>query len=461
MKKKLLLSALLLSGATCAQAQLTVHSFENTTWQDSWGESYYAMGNFFHVSANGFYAVGYDDQEQSSSTGGAFLWRRDIPDDIEFINTTDNRVSACDVTNNGVIVGSFEERDEDGDATVCYPGWRTTDGVWHQLPVPEKYSTSYATDNSWGEQARAVTPDGKYIGGYVDLVVGQKEIPAQGWLLDVIYTTPVLWEKNGDSYDLKATYTDLGAAGKSYMYRDGEMVCVDTAMAYELFYVWDISNDGRTLSGFNQASSGGFNPAFIRDGVLYQLFDCDILGEDGIPVNFNGGICNSIDANGNIYGYYQDGEGNLKSFVYTTDGKLEYFENRFVTCAAKDGTTFESSSNGVAYVLDCSEDGTVVAGNGEGYWDMGPYSYPMLASDDTVDVTSIDDIRQNVSVDLCKGGMLYISGEYSKATVFNAQGQQVAQGAQGTALNIASQPAGSYIVSVSTPQGSRSFKIVK
>ena len=79
----------------------------------------------------------------------------------------------------------------------------------------------------------------------------------------------------------------------------------------------DISNDGRTLVGLNVSGRGGFNPAFIRDGVLVQLFEC---GEEDSPeeeVNFNGGYIQTIDANGNMYGYYADPNNIPYFFTFT------------------------------------------------------------------------------------------------------------------------------------------------
>lgn len=463
MRKPLLLSALLLACAYGANAQLTVHNFQSETWADTeYGDEYDAMGEFHHVSANGQFAVGCDDQEQSASQGGAFLWKRSEPTQIEFINKTLNRISAQDVTNDGMIVGSFEEREDPETQVMSYPGYRTNDCKWNQLPVPESYSSYYAKWFDFMDEARAVTPEGKYIAGNVYLTMGSKYIAAQGKSEEIVYLTPVLWELTDDGYILKQAYTGLGDKGMSYVYNDGALENVADTVNYKTFLVWDISNDGNTIVGVNTADCGAQNPAFIRDGKLIQLFNCDNdRDEEGNAQNFNGGICNSIDANGNIYGYFVDGNNYQKNFVFTSDDKLVYYDNK-VVCAAKDGTLFESSSNGVAYVLDCSEDGQVVVGAGVGAWEMGTYSYPMLASNDTsTGIDRVKAIRSNVSIDYRAGGSLFVNGEYNDATIYNAAGARIMGGKQGTKFDMNALPTGTYIVKVNTATGDKTFKVVR
>lgn len=464
MKKFLLIPALLFAFAGGMKAQLTVHDFKSSSWEDSWDDTYSAMGEFHHVSANGQYAVGYDDQDQSAENGGAFLWKRSTPNEIEFVNTTSNRISLCDVANDGMVVGSFEERDPETDeSTVCYPGYKTLDGTWTALPVPEGYSESFATDYSFMDEARAVSPDGKYIAGNAYIKVGEKDLTKFGFgVVDIVYLTPLVWEKTGDEYTLKSEFIGLGDEGKSYVYSDGAFVKCENAVNYKEFLVWDMSDDGTTIAGVNQSESGGQNPAIIRNGVLMQVFDCALdVNEEGDFQNFNGGICNSIDANGNVYGYFQEGDLTYKNFVLTADDKLTFFDS-FVTCAAADGTTFDQSSNGVSYVLDCSDDGSVIVGAGVGYWEMGTYSYPMLASDDTAaGISRLDNILGTVSIDYRAGGNLYVNGLYNEAAIYNAAGAKVASGKQGHIFNMNTLPKGTYIVRVATTNGNKTFKVAK
>ena len=77
------------------------------------GEATNAAGCFQHVSSNGKYAVGYDDSQIIFQLGGAYLWQLTDPTELTPLGTTCNRISACDVSNDGIIVGSFEQREDE------------------------------------------------------------------------------------------------------------------------------------------------------------------------------------------------------------------------------------------------------------------------------------------------------------------------------------------------------------
>ena len=151
MKKFLLACAcvgsLALSSAQSVNAQTMVtQSFQDFMISDPYfgGETMGATGYFQHVSSNGKYAVGYDDSQINFQLGGAFLWQASDPTELTPLGLTYNRISACDVSNDGIIVGSFEQREDEEKNAVCYPGWRSVDGDWQQLPVPAHYSQKQA-----------------------------------------------------------------------------------------------------------------------------------------------------------------------------------------------------------------------------------------------------------------------------------------------------------------------------
>lgn len=267
MKKFLLACAcvgsLALSSAQSLNAQTMVtQSFQDFMISDPYfgGETMGATGYFQHVSSNGKYAVGYDDSQINFQLGGAFLWQASDPTELTPLGLTYNRISACDVSNDGIIVGSFEQREDEEKNAVAYPGWRTVDGDWQQLPVPAHYSQKQAKTEDFAEEARAITADGKYIAGNLSLKVGEKEI-LEGTLMEIIHDSPVLWEKQGDSYVLSAVYDQLGQPGKNKLYVDGKLVEQADSAYFTQFLVRDISDDGKTMVGLNVAGSGGFNPA--------------------------------------------------------------------------------------------------------------------------------------------------------------------------------------------------------
>ncbi len=467
MKKQLLFTAALsLLAATGVQAQGENHleSFFNTTYTDIDGQSSPGVfGVFNKVSGNGKYAVGYDDQMNS---GAVFLWNVETPGEITFIgNDYTCPGAACDVTNEGLVVGAFKgsventniETGELETVTCPVPAYRTQDGEWHYLPIPADYSGSNAAGMMLS-MARAVTSDGKTIAGHFYVRTGVGESPLGG-LVEKAQMIPVLWQLEDGEYVLKDDFREAGT--NSLLYKDGELQEVKET-EYSVFYIYGLSEDGKTIVGMNTSGTGGFNPAFIRDGRLVQLFDC----ADPDTPSFDGGICNNIDAAGNIYGYfnYEVGDDSYSSnyFVYTADGKLEFTDTWYI-CGTKDGQTkFTQSYEGLSNVMDCSDDGKVVVGGTMESAMGGAVNGPGVVYNESVltGVERVDAIRNNVGIDY-RGGLLVVTGEYDRADVYNAQGALVATGGQGKMFNMEGNPAGAYIVKVTTADGVKSYKFAR
>lgn len=424
-----------------------------------------AAGCFQHVSSNGKYAVGYDDAQSWFNLGGAFLWQLSDPTELTPLGTTYNRISACDVSNDGIIVGSFEQRENEEKPTVAYPGWRTITGDWQQLPVPEGYSLTQAKTEDFSQEARAITGDGKYIAGHASIKVGEKTI-LEGMVAPILRDCPILWEKKGDSYVINTVFSKLGQAGHNKLYVDGKLVEQADSATFTQFFVRDISDDGKTIVGQNTAGCGGFNPAFIRDGELVQLFNCgeedngeEEEGEEHIERNFNGGTILSIDGEGNMYGYYADAAELVHPFIFTNDNKLVYVDEIF-TCGGGDKKIAQTELHPA---MCCSNDGKVIAGGGLGSDpNHGSYNYPVIKYESDVNaVKNIENIRNHVSISYAGGNLVYINGEYTSAKVYAANGTLVATVAQGTPANLAGKAAGTYIVKVETAKGEKTFKVAK
>lgn len=424
-----------------------------------------AAGWFQHVSSNGKYAVGYDEAKSIFNLGGAFLWQLSDPTELTPLGTTYNRISACDVSNDGIIVGSFEQREDEEKATVAYPGWRTITGDWQQLPVPEGYSLTQAKTEDFSQEARAITADGKYIAGHASIKVGEKTI-LEGTVVETLHDCPILWEKKGDSYVINTVFSNLGKAGHNKLYVDGKLVEQADSATFTQFFVRDISDDGKTIVGLNVAGGGGFNPAFIRDGELVQLFNCgeedygeEEEGENKEETNFNGGTILSIDGEGNMYGYYTDAAELVHPFIFTNDNKLVYVDEIF-TCG---GGGKQIAQTELHPAMCCSNDGKVIAGAGLGKDPkIGNYNYPVIKYESDVNaVKNIENIRNHVSISYAGGNLVYINGEYTSAKVYAANGTLVATVAQGTPANLAGKAAGTYIVKVETAKGEKTFKVVK
>ena len=348
---------------------------------------------------------------------------------------------------------------------MAYPGWRTITGDWHQLPVPADYSLTQAKTEDFSQEARAITGDGKYIAGHTSIKVGEKTI-LEGMVYDIMRDCPILWEKKGDSYVINTVFNTLGQAGHNKLYVDGKLVEQADSATFTQFFVRDISDDGKTIVGLNVAGSGGFNPAFIRDGELVQLFNCgeeytgeEEESEDQEETNFNGGTILSIDGEGNMYGYYVDAAGMVKPFIFTNDDKLVYVDEIF-TCG---GGGKQIAKTDLSPAMCCSNDGKVIAGGGLAGDDSGvTWNYPVIKYESDVNaVKNIENIRNHVSISYAGGNLVYINGEYTSAKVYAANGTLVATVAQGTPANLAGKAAGTYIVKVETAKGEKTFKVAK
>lgn len=428
MRKHLLasvfLAAALAAPGTATAQNCTVYDFQDCMFSYD-GTQTCMYGQFNHVSANGKYAVGYDEEFVPM----AYMWFADEPAVLKQLSDGSLRISACDVSNDGTVVGSWEETAAGEEEGICYPAYKTLDGEWTKLPVPENYSEYDAKNQLFVNEVRAVTPDGRFMAGNLKLVVGYNE----KFGFDIRYQIPVLWE-------------------------NGEIKQVYNLDGIKTFQVWDISDDGSIIVGMNTAECGGFNPAIIKDGKLINILQCDSENED--EVNFNGGNASSIDKDGNVYGYFQEADGvTIKHFIYNSaTGDIKYVDD-FVTCGTT-GVTF-SQGDPLPYTLDCSDDGRVVVGATGVSTGLGMGVCPQVAVYDKVPSAIARPANAgDVSVNW-RGGDLTVSGDYDRACVYNAAGALVAGGAQGSALGMAAAAKGTYIIKVATAQGVKSFKIMK
>ncbi len=459
MKKSLLLSAMMLvAGAASISAQnYTSYGFTNVEFVDQNGEKFAPYGVFQKVSANGKYAVGTDMNNFYSS----FMWKAENPSELECINATSNRISAFDVTDDGMIVGGYENRPDFNKKDVMYPAYKPLDGEWQMLPIHEDASEYYMNINSeYVNTARAVTPDGKFIAGQGHRKLGETWNSALNKVSDVADIIAYKWEKKDDGYEMTA-FDDLATKSLFYNETSGEFVQLYDSVSYD-FMVYDISHDGSTIVGTNTASTGGQNPAFIRDGKLYQLFNC---GEAETPYEewtFGGGIISSIDCNGNMYGYFQlqMGEGEYKFFKFTPDNKMVYLDN-LVICATADGTQITQGGQ-MGYPQSVSDDGKVIVGGGVTTLMGESVNTPEVLYDPNF-VSGIDGItsENKPGVDYRSNGMLFVDGQYNSAELYSASGALLDSGKQGKVFSLANRANGTYIVKVSTGEGVKSFKVVK
>ncbi len=442
MKKSLLTIALCATALASATAQTKIEgSYVKFDPIEMNGKEIPVMGSFHKVSPNGQWAVGSDD---SGQVGWSFIYS--VADDklttLEDPSVTELYYIVADVANDGTMVGAYTN-----DAGEIVPGIRkSADSEWEPLPVPEDHMPAHSSASGFSS-ARAINGDGTIIAGHLRM--------------DDYMLHPVLWV-NGELQELP-----------------------DAAMTGQGFYVWDMSEDGTVIVGMNNAEGGGQNPAFIKDGTLTNIVDCDA----DETYTFNGGIANSIDVKGNIYGYWQDDMGTMQALVYNETDGLVWIEDAGMPIACcSDGTHIfgmASAMYGPACVLvndevkamsdvyniegvdamttvtDCTADGSVVVGaESAAIEGLGAVNTPTLFIADTETAgIGADDVTSDVSLTL-SGSNLYVTGLYDRVEVFALTGVKLAASSvQGAPVSLAGMPAGTYVVKVTTGQSVKTFKV--
>lgn len=452
--KKQLFSLLMAAWATAGLAQsFTTYDFQSDVFRiadeegdESWSSLF---GYFNHVSANGKYAVGTDEVLMKR----AFLWCADDPEHIQMFGDYTSEVALYDVTNDGTLIGGI--RNSEG---VMYPAYKPQGGNWQMLTRGmERLSYDMAIDDYVNMALRAATPDGKYMAGSFYIETG--EYSSTGW--PVSYLVPAVWKEG----KLEKIYDDLGIRE---------------------FMVWDISDDGSIICGGNTAGIGGHNPAFIRDGKLYELFQCgDERTEDtpdDVYGNTEGGICNSIDNEGNIYGYYTEPYDEY-SFVnnyfvvpagcdyavfldpeYGNDNFPEdYWTMQWYVCGGN-GRHYTCDDSQLYSLLDCSDDGKVFVGGGIYNLGFGITNDPQLTVYDEplaptpMGIRSVGDALQAQGVSF-SGHSIIVKGVYREAVVYDAQGALIARAGQGQPIHV--DASGVYLVRVTYADGMHTYRVKK
>lgn len=447
----LLAAASLSNSASAQRLGYKVFDFSNCKWDisDSWGGTSHSnlYGYFNHVSANGKYAVGTDEEMMFR----AFFWSDEDPSVIEMLGSYTSEIALYDVTNDGTLIGGI--RDAEG---MMYPAYKPMNGNWQMLTRGmETLNEDMALDDYVNMALRCASPDGKWMAGSFYMNTGEYSDTGT----PVSHLVPVVW-------------------------KDGKIDKIYDDLNIKEFMVWDISDDGSIICGMNVAGIGGQNPAFIRNGKLIQLFDCgperDYDTPDDVYGNTAGGICNSIDNQGNIYGYYTESEGDYISgtryFVVPADcdyavfldenysnGKFpkEYYTgNTWYVCGGN-GLHFTRSDAHLTSLLDCSDDGSVFVGGGAANMGFGQANIPQLCIYDEP-LASIRDVKAAVEAKgiSFNGHSLVVKGVYTSASVYAANGQLIASIRQGQPL-VLPEGEGVYMIKVQYADGAESYKLQK
>lgn len=446
MKKNLLFLAAL---AASAPALFAASSFYPITEY---------VGDVTGISDNGKYAAILDDDDIIS-----FMWCVDEPENFVQLKN----VKLMDVTNDGVYVGSRYEKGR------YYPGYYK-DGAWTDIPID---INSLNTN-----MAMSVTPDGKYIGGYLmtksaDVATGSRYFPAK-WTLNDEGDYELRCYNNFDLGDHQGMYItcispDGQAMGGSMfwgfaaqlnaMVIGDELRLFDELSVKEVpwYYkgeIWGYEN-GYFINGFRDYSS--------TDTFNGMFFDCDTKGnfygirtmveeitneEEGTGVLKNKGC---------VYNYLTDewtynDQYNCFSCGIGTDVLFTLDRTVFIDGEKKDIVNyfdFDPQGLDVASISKCSPDGKVLGGVTREFSEaIMEYLYSpfMLVLDEPiVDPVGISmaRINDNQTILLSRGRIDFIGGE---GRVFDINGRLMGEGS-----TISLQP-GAYVARI----GNTSRKVV-
>ena len=283
--RKLLLSAILLSGALACHAQEQANIVATFYYDEG------IPGIVWGISDNGQWAVGYDDMVAYN----AFYWNREEQKFVDVFGLDENGEMAegyaaalYDVSDNGLAVGKFE----DGRTGYTYPGiFDCTQNTWTALPtLVEINNAAYA---------QAITPDGGLIAGSASAEIVTSDALPGSTIKTGGPKVPVIWRNNQiERYD-EAEYVGQGA------------------------WINDMNADGSMLCGYAEWDDGSRSPAVWKDGVMVRLVGTEpaISNPDKWQEFYEGQMyCFNADAT-MAGGYFSEGMyGSTYGIVWDSDG---------------------------------------------------------------------------------------------------------------------------------------------
>ena len=418
------------------------------------------FGSIYGVSANGEYAVGYDDLLGTC----AFMWSR-ATGEFEMIDLASMMM---DVANDGTAVGNYFVEipgSEDG-SFATRPGYYKN-GEWKPLPI---YRSEVLLTPATGESddmngcAMAISADAQFIAGYITDTYIYKLFP-------------VLWKWNEElqDYEIVEEYVNIQ----------------ENIDALDCPYGWivkDMSDDGTVLSGYSEWGSGARSAAVLVNGEEKRLTTLedprlkDPDGDMGIRMDCEGDAF--VSDNGQyVAGFFSEEIGVYNSFTWTPgqESALRETSTRIYRTVDDDGTIYGSTSIGgnaamykngeeillsdvytwdtpagayLSTIFANSNGGDVLGGVAFVAFSMQTINVPAVL--DTKPASAIDAVEKQANNVVMASGWAFINGTYESAAVYNMQGVLVASANKGN-IDMNHLPAGVYVVIVD----GASYKVVK
>lgn len=418
------------------------------------------FGSIYGVSANGEYAVGYDDFVGSC----AFMWTRSTGE-FEMIDLASMMM---DVANDGTAVGNYFVEipaSEDG-SFASRPGYYKN-GEWKPLPI---YRSEVLLTPATGQSddmngcAMAISADAQFIAGYITDA-------------NVYKLFPVLWKWNEElqDYEIAEEYVNIQ----------------ENIDALDCPYGWvvkDMSDDGTVLSGYSEWGSGARSAAVLINGEevrLTTLEDPRLKDPDGVMgIRFDTEGDAFVSDNGEyVTGFFSEDMGIYNSFTWAPGQESPVYENssRIYRTVDNDGTVYGSTTIGgdasmykdgqeillrnvyawetpagayLSTIFAHSTGAEVLGGIAYVAFSQGALQIPAVL--DTNPSASVNAVEKKANDVVMASGWAFINGEYDSAMVYNMQGVLVATAHSGN-IDMNYLPAGVYVVVVDGV----SYKVVK
>lgn len=410
-----------------AQKRLTFENYE------------YCVGAVFqNVSNNGKYVAGYGSSSYGgSNTAFVYLVEEDsiyclnpeYADDLEFAHL--RSASAMDVSDNGIVVGSYTF--DDAKSYESVPAYyNIVSGIWTKLELPTEIEGKIAYENAHYGEATSISADGKYIGGYIQMKMDNS---TPGKL--VAREVACVWVRIND--DAKNPVYKL----KIPVDTDHTKILTQGDRAYRM------SDDGRWLGGHGTNGFGCFNVMIWENHFNDSLLDRTILkgkedidregdtNGDGVIDDEDGGLEGQYWWGGTVYCISPSGEwvcgehsyngtGYANSelpavgFRYNTITKVleDTLFGGCPTVVFDDGEMIYSNTG----IMSSSVDKSVMCGTYAVNAGFGMMSMPMIIFPNETDVENIEELDIDVYVNNLT---LYVDGEFSSVEVYSALGAMV------------------------------------
>ena len=465
--KKIFLLLCIVHCALCseinAQQRLTFEEYD-----------FCAGGLFQSVSNNGKYVAGYS----SSSFGGAntgFIYiveedslmclNPEYEDNPEFAHLVS--ASALDVSDNGIVVGSYTF--DDATLYESRPGYyNIKTGLWTKLELPEEIEGKITYENAHYGEATSISADGKYIGGYFQM---RMDNSTRNKL--VAREVACVWVRTNE--DAENPIYEL----QKPIDTDHTKILSQGDRAYRM------SDDGKWLGGHGTNNFGCFNVLIWENHFDGSLLDKTILrGKEDVDRDgdFNGdGVIDDEDGavdgqywwGGTVNNISPSGEWICGEHSYNCTGYADSelpavgFRYNTITKVLEDtlfgGIPFVIFDDGEMIYRDkgitsSSIDKSVQCGTYALNAGFGAMNFPMIILNKEEDITYIES-TESLDVNLfINNSTLLIEGEFTSVEIYSTVGSLIGSYSINE-INLTNMNKGVYIVRIFNENKSVTKKI--